>query len=153
MSTKLKIKIGDTWHNVEVVDLDSDPIEVIVDGDPVQVKFPSTGQAVTESKQTVALTVPDPQLDKGESPDATVPQASEKSVVGPVKVFTSPMPGIIISVSVKPGDKVVPGDEICVLEAMKMQQTLRAEWTGIVDEIHVETGQQIQGGDKILGLA
>ena len=47
----------------------------------------------------------------------------------------------------------MPGDEICVLEAMKMQQTLRAEWTGIVDEIHVETGQQIQGGDKILSLA
>ena len=63
------------------------------------------------------------------------------------------MPGMIISIAVKVGDQVVPGDEICVLEAMKMQQTLRAEWTGIVDEIHVETGQQIQGGDKILSLA
>jgi biotin carboxyl carrier protein len=35
---------------------------------------------------------------------------------------------------------------------MKMQQTLRAEWTGIVREVHVQSGQQVQGGDQIVTL-
>ena len=71
---------------------------------------------------------------------------------GPTKIFSSPMPGIIVSVAVKQGDQVVPGDEVCVLEAMKMQQTLRAEWAGIVREVHVRSGNQVQGGDRIVTL-
>ena len=62
------------------------------------------------------------------------------------------MPGIIVSVAVSPGDQVVPGDEICVLEAMKMQQTLRADWAGVVRSLHVQPGQQVQGGDPIATL-
>jgi biotin carboxyl carrier protein len=62
------------------------------------------------------------------------------------------MPGVIVSVAVKQGDQVVPGDQVCVLEAMKMQQTLRAEWAGLVREVHVQTGQQMQGGDPIVTL-
>ncbi len=160
MGTKLRIKIGDSWHEVEVLDLDADPIEVIVDGEPVQVDFPDAGQQVT--RQAVAAPavpektpVPAGQRREGR-PDpsaAPTPSAPEQAPpAGPTKVFSSPMPGIIVSVAVKEGDQVVPGDEVCVLEAMKMQQTLRAEWAGIVREVHVQTGQQVQGGDRIVTL-
>ena len=63
------------------------------------------------------------------------------------------MPGVILSVTVKIGDQVITGDEICVLEAMKMQQTLRAEWSGIVQAVHVESGQQVLDGDPLIDLA
>ena len=62
------------------------------------------------------------------------------------------MPGIIISVAVAVRDQVITGDEICVLEAMKMQQTLRADWSGIVRKVHVESGQQVLDGDPIVEL-
>ena len=62
------------------------------------------------------------------------------------------MPGVILSVAVKIGDQVVTGDPICVLEAMKMQQVLRADWTGIVRTVHVESGQQVLDGDPIVEL-
>ena len=62
------------------------------------------------------------------------------------------MPGVIMSVSVKEGDQVVTGDEICVLEAMKMQQSLRAEWSGIVRTVHVQPGRQVLDGDPIIEL-
>ena len=62
------------------------------------------------------------------------------------------MPGIIVSVSVEVGAQVVTGDEICVLEAMKMQQTLRADWTGMVSAVHVQPGQQVSEGDPIVAL-
>ena len=62
------------------------------------------------------------------------------------------MPGVIVSVAVSEGDKVVTGDEVCVLEAMKMQQVLRADWTGIVKTVHVRAGEQVLDGDAIVDL-
>ena len=69
-----------------------------------------------------------------------------------VKAFTSPMPGVVVSVAVVVGDVLVTGDEICVLEAMKMQQTLRADWSGTVGTVHVQSGQQVLDGDPIVDL-
>ena len=160
MGTKLRIKIGDSWHDVEVLDLDADPIEVIVDGEPVQVEFPDAGQeAVGPPAAAPAIRAgkPVPMVERRETrPDSRAPagpSAPEQApAAGPTKVFSSPMPGIIVSVSVDRGDQVVPGDEVCVLEAMKMQQTLRADWAGIVREVHVQSGQQVQGGDRIVTL-
>ena len=50
------------------------------------------------------------------------------------------------------GDQVITGGDICVLEAMKMQQTLRADWSGIVKAVHVKAGQQVTQGDLIAEL-
>ncbi len=155
MGTRLRIKIGDTWHDVEVLDLDSDPIEVVVDGEPVQVAFPVSGKELSKPAPPPALPAassPEPAANATSAEPKQSQASSTAPAAGPVKAFTSPMPGVIVSVAVKQGDQVVPGDEICVLEAMKMQQTLRAEWAGVVREVHVETGQQMQGGDPIVTL-
>ena len=50
------------------------------------------------------------------------------------------------------GKLPVAGDEICVLEAMNMQQMLRADWSGIVKTVHVQAGQQVLDGDAIVDL-
>ena len=62
------------------------------------------------------------------------------------------MPGVILSVAVNPGDQVVTGDVICVLEAMKMQQNLRAEWSGIIKSVLVAVGEQVMEGAPIVEL-
>ncbi len=62
------------------------------------------------------------------------------------------MPGVILSLSVNPGDQVVTGDAICILEAMKMQQVLRADWSGIVKSVFVTVGQQVMNGAPIIEL-
>lgn len=150
MTRKIKITIDGTTYLVEVKDINADPIEMTVDGEKVSVTFRAEDTATPIQR----IETKDVEVDEVSKDDLKVSETPKTvSAVGPIKDFTAPMPGMIISIAVKVGDQVVPGDEICVLEAMKMQQTLRAEWTGIVDEIHVETGQQIQGGDKILGLA
>ena len=68
------------------------------------------------------------------------------------KTFVAPMPGTTLSVDVEVGDQVVTGDPVCVLEAMKMQQVLRAEWSGVVRAVHVIVGQQVQDGSPIIEL-
>ena len=59
------------------------------------------------------------------------------------KILISPMPGAIISVNVKPGDTIVDGQELLVIEAMKMQNVIRAEKEAKVKNVKVKKGQSV----------
>ena len=134
MARKIKITIDGKSYSVEVKDINADPIEMVVDGHNVSVTLGDEDPPIAIKSTTE---VKDSTQDELKSDSVNAPEPSKKvSAPGPIKDFTAPMPGMIISIAVKEGDQVVPGDEICVLEAMKMQQTLRAEWAGIVDEIY-----------------
>ena len=63
---------------------------------------------------------------------------------------TSPMPGVIVSLAVKPGDKVEIGQEIAVIEAMKMQNSIRAEKAATVAEIVVAAGDSVDVDQKLI---
>ncbi|XP_007946343.1 propionyl-CoA carboxylase alpha chain, mitochondrial [Orycteropus afer afer] len=67
-------------------------------------------------------------------------------------VLRSPMPGVVVAVSVKPGDTVVEGQEICVIEAMKMQNSMAAGKTGKVKSMHCKTGDTVGEGDLLVEL-
>jgi pyruvate carboxylase len=64
----------------------------------------------------------------------------------------APMPGLIISVSVKPGDKVAPGDRLFVIEAMKMETAVYAEVAGEVTEIAAAPGTRVEPHDLVIAL-
>ena len=51
------------------------------------------------------------------------------------KSLLSPMPGAVVSVAVEPGQKIVDGQELCVIEAMKMQNILKSEKEGVVKSV------------------
>lgn len=55
----------------------------------------------------------------------------------------SPMPGAIVSVSVKPGDFVQEGQELCIIEAMKMQNIIKSEHEGKIKAVHVKAGDSV----------
>jgi propionyl-CoA carboxylase alpha chain len=57
-----------------------------------------------------------------------------------------------VSVSVAEGDEVKAGDELAVLEAMKMENALRAERNGVVTKLNFATGQTVEVDDVILEL-
>lgn len=58
----------------------------------------------------------------------------------------APMPGKVLSVSVKTGDEVQEGDALLVLEAMKMENVIRAPQTGILSEVLPVAGQAVEKG-------
>ncbi|KAJ8309686.1 hypothetical protein KUTeg_011551 [Tegillarca granosa] len=64
----------------------------------------------------------------------------------------APMPGMLKSVSVEAGDEVAEGQEVCVLEAMKMQNSLIAAKMGKVKAVHFKAGQTVDEGDVIVEL-
>ena len=155
MSTKLRVNVDGRWYSVEVVDLEARPVQVIVEGETVHVDvddlLPSPGAAEPEEKPPASRAVQQPGA-AASLPRVPTPRKTPPPPATGDRVFNSPMPGIIVSVSVEVGAQVVTGDEICVLEAMKMQQTLRADWTGIVSAVHVQPGQQVSEGDPIVAL-
>jgi biotin carboxyl carrier protein len=81
-------------------------------------------------------------------PAAAAP-AAETLAAGDVPL-RAPMPGMIISYSVKVGDQVNNGDLVCVLEAMKMQNSLPAPASGVVKAINFEPGASVAKDAVIL---
>ncbi len=62
---------------------------------------------------------------------------------------TVPMQGTIVKVVVSEGDAVEEGDEICVLEAMKMENSIKADKAGTIATLNVEAGQSVGSGDVV----
>jgi biotin carboxyl carrier protein len=151
----VRVKVEDKWYTVEVGDLTRRPVTAVVDGHTIQVgvEYPapqpdsrSQGRVARPSTPTTrpASSAPSP---ASRPADAIVGSASVAA-----KLFTAPLPGTILSIEVNPGDQVVTGDPICVLEAMKMHQELRADWSGVVKEVMVAVGQQVLAGTPIVEL-
>ena len=62
----------------------------------------------------------------------------------------APLRGVIVEVKVKKGDKVQEGDDLLILEAMKMLNTITSAIDGVVQEVAVEEGKQVAQGDLLL---
>lgn len=66
------------------------------------------------------------------------------------KTITSPMPGTILSVNVKPGDSVKSGQVLLILEAMKMENEIMAPTDGSIVEVNVAKGATVNSGDVLV---
>jgi biotin carboxyl carrier protein len=80
-------------------------------------------------------------------------QAKKTSVGGGDRVVKSPMPGRVVKVLVAKGDSVEVGRGLVVLEAMKMENEVRAKVAGTVAEVHVAPGATVEGSAKLVTLA
>ncbi|XP_005899317.1 propionyl-CoA carboxylase alpha chain, mitochondrial isoform X1 [Bos mutus] len=76
----------------------------------------------------------------------------EKAAEDTSSILRSPMPGVVVAISVKPGDLVAEGQEICVIEAMKMQNSMTAGKTGKVKSVHCKAGDTVGEGDLLVEL-
>ena len=60
------------------------------------------------------------------------------------------MPGAVLKILVSEGQQVSAGDALLILEAMKMEQTIRSVSDGVVESIKVQTGQVVSPGDVLV---
>jgi acetyl-CoA carboxylase biotin carboxylase subunit len=65
----------------------------------------------------------------------------------------APMPGQVLKILVEVGQHVSTGDALVILEAMKMEQTLRASADGVVEAVHVKQGDVVAPGDRLVEIA
>jgi biotin carboxyl carrier protein len=62
----------------------------------------------------------------------------------------APLPGVVKSITVQPGQRVDPGDELLVIEAMKMDNVIRAPRQGVVHAVRVAEGHRVAHGDVMI---
>ena len=139
MTTKLRIRIESQWYLVEVGDLNNDYVEVIIDDEIFKVHL--------EEYSINTSGIP------GTNSNIYLNSASEPQRLASTSTFTTPMPGSIIEILVKVGDHISNGDEICVLESMKMQQILKSDFDGDVTEILVSSGDQVLDGHVLINYS
>lgn len=72
----------------------------------------------------------------------------ERPVTG--QIITAPMPGNILKLLVKPGDKVSVGQDVLVLEAMKMENNISSEYNGVVRRVFVDEGAIVSAGATMI---
>jgi propionyl-CoA carboxylase alpha chain len=69
------------------------------------------------------------------------------------KFLLSPMPGLLVEVAVQPGQKVMAGEKLAVIEAMKMENILVAATDGTVGELLARKGESLSVDQPILSFA
>ena len=77
----------------------------------------------------------------------------EKTPPDTSRLVVSPMPGLVVSMDVAPGEEVKEGQVICVIEAMKMQNILRAERDGVIKTIGAKAGDSVAADDVLAEFA
>ena len=77
---------------------------------------------------------------------------AQPEIIDLERVLLAPMPGNIFSISVKKGQTVAAGQEVCVIEAMKMQNIFYAQKDGVVKDVYVKQGDSVQAEQKIYEL-
>lgn len=83
------------------------------------------------------------------SPAASVARSAVQTVAGVVR---APVPGRVLSIKVKVGDTVAEGDLLLMLEAMKMENEIRAAVRGVVREVFVSEGARVGEGEPLVSI-
>lgn len=139
-----KFKINGNEYNVEINSVEGNIADVTVNGASYKVEMDTpVAPAPAAAPATPATSAPAP---APASAPATAP-------AGAGKVITSPLPGVIIEVSVKEGQAVKAGQKVAVIEAMKMENEIQASCDGTVTAVLVNKGDSVLEGAEIVKIA
>lgn len=137
---KVTITIEGKQYQVAIDDLNTRPILAEVDGKAYEV-WPEEADAPAASAPIAA--------------PVAAPVASAAPAPAPAagaQTLTAPLPGVIISIEVREGQTVKTGQELYVLEAMKMKNSIVADRDGKIAAIHVSAGDQVRHNQPIMSF-
>lgn len=124
-SDKFEFFFDNTFHEIKIIDSTTTELKILLDGQLITLKKHSNLSNIIERSNTIA---------GGSSAQNTI---------------SSQIPGRVISVSVNKGDSVKQGDNIVVLESMKMQVAIKSHRDGVIRELKVKDGQSISRNDVV----
>lgn len=143
-----KFRINGNEYNVDINSVEGNIADVTVNGASYQVEMENAPAPIQKPAQASAAAV----ASTG-SATTTTPAPKAAAPAGAGKPVTSPLPGVIIEVSVKEGQTVKAGQKVAVLEAMKMENEIQAPADGTVTAILVNKGDSVLEGAEIVKIA
>ncbi len=145
---KYKFTIHGNQYDVTILNVDENLIDLEVNGSAYQVEVDKSIQPVKTPRLVRSRAVPSTDV----APLGGTATASKVAAGKPGSIIRSPLPGAVISIHVKPGDKVSLGQKLMVLEAMKMENNIDSDKEGTVTSISVTPGQQVMEGDVLIEI-
>ena len=122
-----RIKIGDQYFNVEINDLNNRPIHACVNGTDIEV-WPEECTPQIPGRAETQLPASKPRLEKQISQKTeTPPPSNNPPQENGNLLIKSPLPGTIHFIAVEPGSEVTVGQELLIIESMKMKNAIRAK--------------------------
>lgn len=165
---KYFVNVNGVEHEVEVVERLGE-LEVRLFGKPVQFRYHEVnrhgqvsltvdrkayGISIEGSTSKIAVTLAGQRygiaIEDERERAAGLAARARSGGAGPVKAV---MPGVVVDLLVKPGQEVVAGQPLLILEAMKMQNEIGAPADGRVADVHVAKGQAVGAGERLVTLA
>lgn len=151
-------KINGNEYNVTINSVDGNVADVTVTASykvelgngtaPINVQPAQTAAPAVQSAPAAA-----PAQASAPAPAPAPTPAAAPAASGAGKPVTSPLPGVIVEISVKVGDSVKAGQQVAVLEAMKMENAIEADHAGTVTAVHVNKGDSVLEGVPIVTIA
>ena len=132
-----KFNIHGTEYEVSINSVEDNIADVTVNGTQYEVEIEGkTSKVIKVTKPTPASTSAATTAEV----ISTAKAAAKKSAGAAVK---SPLPGVIVDIKVRQGDRVTAGQHLLVLEAMKMENAITSDFAGTVKQILVRQGQTV----------
>jgi biotin carboxyl carrier protein len=139
-NTPFQVVVNGQTYDVEVENVSATPLVVTVNGTPYTVELVETGAPVVTTAPAVRP-APAPVV----AAPVPAPAAGGNSII-------APMPGTIQGVCVKVDQAVKRGDQLCLLEAMKMKNAIRAPRDGVIASIEAQDDQKVVYGAVLFTL-
>ncbi|MCQ3936660.1 MAG: acetyl-CoA carboxylase biotin carboxyl carrier protein subunit [Chloroflexi bacterium] len=144
---KQKLTVNNQTYEVEIEDIHARPIVAHVDGQRFEIMPGEQEQAETrkeaEGKTESQSFKPNPAPVAAPSPNLALSG----------NTLTAPLPGTVVNIFVKPGDKVEAGQVVLVIEAMKMKNSIRSMWSGTIRDVLVSEGQSVAHKQALIKFA
>jgi biotin carboxyl carrier protein len=160
MEDQYSLKVNDQFSfsidekEVEQLDVQQkteNDFHLIHENNSVDVKIISTD--FINKKYSVSVNSKQFQVEIGTPLDALIDSMGlAKGPITAINDIKAPMPGLILDVSVKPGDVVNEGDYLLVLEAMKMENALTAPRDGVVKAVSIKKGDTVDKGELLIEM-
>jgi len=141
------VKVGGKVFPVDIENINSRPIIAIVDGDRFEVMPENADQAETQKEADTKTE------NKPFNPNPFPGAAASPNLAMSGNALTAPLPGVVLEVFVKVGDKVEAGQVVLVIEAMKMKNSIRSFFSGTVSEVLVNAGQTVAHKQRLVKFA
>ena len=137
---EFKFVIDGHKFTTTVNELEGNMAEVTVNGTAFKVQIEKDQPAAAAPRPTAHQVV-------------NAAQQAAPAAGGAVQVVKSPLPGSIVKVNVKVGDTVKVGDELLTMESMKMENSVKSEFAGVVKAVYAEPGMNVMQEDKLIEIA
>ncbi len=149
----LEITLPDESRSLSLTDVDWNPgrgpFRGVLDGEPFTVEVAPAGEGFiirhrAAKTRVLVLTPLSAELHD---------RLPEKQKADTSKLVISPMPGLVVSMDVAAGQTVREGEVVCVIEAMKMQNIIRAEREGVVKSVGPKAGDSVAADEVLVEFA